>query len=123
MRTIGTKTSTCANVNDDASGRKAKTGDTVVAREGAEVGRVEKLDSAVLVNVIHDDAVVFLDELESVPSLDEETSDDDEDDEESVGSDEDEEGKILNGDSFFGQILVINFDTLFATSLLTHSFR
>ena len=83
MRTIGTKPSTCNNVNEDvASGRKTL--------ETATAGTTEK---AVLVNVASGDAVVFSDE--SVPSLESEDNEDSgyESEEE---SDEEEEGKFLS---------------------------
>mmetsp|Transcript_40318 Transcript_40318/g.87035 ORF Transcript_40318/g.87035 Transcript_40318/m.87035 type:complete len:82 (-) Transcript_40318:894-1139(-) len=75
MNMNGTKTSACGNVNDIAGGRK--TVESIVACEGTE--------GAVLVNMGHDDAVVFTDEVESVPSLDSESDDDEEEEEEERG--------------------------------------
>jgi hypothetical protein len=84
MRTIGTKTSTSDNVNTDVgSGRKTL--------ETAIAGTTEE---SVLVNVANDDAIVFSDEMESVPSLDSEDSEDS-DYESEEESDEEEEGKFL----------------------------
>ena len=84
MRTIGTKTSTSDNVNTDVgSGRKTL--------ETAIAGTTEE---SVLVNVANDDAIVFSDEVESVPSLDSEDSEDS-DYESEEESDEEEEGKFL----------------------------
>src|SRR6056300_2031518 len=85
MRTIGTKTSACDNVNntDVASGRKTL--------ETAIAGTTEE---SVLVNVANDDAIVFSDEMESVPSLDSEDSEDS-DYESEEESEEEEEGKFL----------------------------
>lgn len=80
---IGMNTSTCGNVNDIAGGRK--TGESIEAHGGTE--------GAVLVNVGRDDAVVFSDEVESVPSLNSESDDEEseEESEEEWESDEEEE--------------------------------
>mmetsp|Transcript_17465 Transcript_17465/g.31605 ORF Transcript_17465/g.31605 Transcript_17465/m.31605 type:complete len:319 (+) Transcript_17465:86-1042(+) len=86
----GTPSSTC-NVHDVVGGRKTVefnlTVESIVACEGTE--------GAVLVSMGHDDAVVFSDEVESVPSLDSESDDEDEEewdsDEESLEDDEDAE--------------------------------
>jgi len=84
MKTVGTLTSTCANVKDVVGGRKTLY--SVVT--GEEIGGKE---GAVLVNVGHDDAVVFSDEVESVPSLESEETDDEEEEEEDWESEEEEE--------------------------------
>jgi len=83
MRTIGTVPSTCNNVNDDiAGGRKTL--------ESATAGTTE---GGVLVNVdASGDAIVFADEMGSVPSLESEDSEDS-DYESEEESDEEEEGK------------------------------
>ncbi|KAL7531606.1 hypothetical protein ACHAXR_005266 [Thalassiosira sp. AJA248-18] len=80
MNMFGSVTSTCGNVNDIAGGRK--TIESIVACEGSE-----GTGDAVLVSMGHDDAVVFADELESVPSLESE-DDDEEESEEEWDSDE-----------------------------------
>lgn len=85
MRTIGTKTSTSDNVNSTDVGSGRKTLETAIA------GTTEE---SVLVNVANDDAIVFSDEVESVPSLDSEDSEDS-DYESEEESDEEEEGKFL----------------------------
>eukprot|EP00580_Thalassiosira_gravida_P013170 CAMPEP_0201680710 /NCGR_PEP_ID=MMETSP0494-20130426/50739_1 /ASSEMBLY_ACC=CAM_ASM_000839 /TAXON_ID=420259 /ORGANISM="Thalassiosira gravida, Strain GMp14c1" /LENGTH=335 /DNA_ID=CAMNT_0048164437 /DNA_START=64 /DNA_END=1072 /DNA_ORIENTATION=- len=81
MNMNGTKTSTCGNVYDIAGGRK--TVGSIVACEGTE--------GAVLVNMGHDDAVVFTDEVESVPSLELDSESDDEEEEEEEEWDSGEE--------------------------------
>ena len=83
MRTIGTKTSTCANVNNDVAGGR-KTLETAIA------GTTEE---GVLVNVANDDAIVFSDEVASVPSLDSEDSEDSDYESEEESDEEEEEGK------------------------------
>eukprot|EP00581_Thalassiosira_minuscula_P031171 CAMPEP_0183784854 /NCGR_PEP_ID=MMETSP0739-20130205/66203_1 /TAXON_ID=385413 /ORGANISM="Thalassiosira miniscula, Strain CCMP1093" /LENGTH=540 /DNA_ID=CAMNT_0026028843 /DNA_START=35 /DNA_END=1658 /DNA_ORIENTATION=- len=80
---IGTNASTCGNVNDVIGGRK--TVESIAASEGTDEG-------AVLVNLGSDDAVVFSDDadVESVPSLDSEESDDEESEEEEDWESEEE---------------------------------
>ncbi|KAL3779902.1 hypothetical protein HJC23_010787 [Cyclotella cryptica] len=81
MRTPGTLSSTCAPVvNDVAGGRK-----TVIESTAASV------DAPVIVSVSDDDAIIFSDELESVPSLDLESDDDDVLDGEEWSHDEDDD--------------------------------
>ena len=83
MRTIGTKTSTSDSVNTDVgSGRKTL--------ETAIAGTTEE---SILVNVANDDAIVFSDEVESVPSLDSEDSEDSDYESEEESDEEEEEGK------------------------------
>jgi len=82
MKIKGTSTSTCVNVHDVVGGRKTE---SVVA--GSEVGA----EGAVLVSVGHDDAVMFSDEVESIPSLEREDDDDDEEEEEEREEDWDSE--------------------------------
>jgi hypothetical protein len=84
MRTIGTKTSTCNNVNEDVAGGR-KTLETAIAGTN---------EDGVLVNVASGDAIVFSDEIGSVPSLESEDSEDS-DYESEEESDEEEEGKLL----------------------------
>jgi len=85
MRTIGTKTSTCANVNNDVAGGR-KTLESAIAGTN---------EDGVLVTVASGDAIVFSDEMESVPSLDSEDSEDsDYESEEEFDEDEEEEGKF-----------------------------
>ena len=87
MRTIGTKTSTCNNVNEDVAGGR-KTLETATAGTTTEEG-------GVLVNVVDSsDAIVFSDEIGSVPSLESEDSEDS-DYESEEESDEEEEGELL----------------------------
>ena len=86
MRTIGTKTSTCNNVNEDVAGGR-KTLETATAGTTTEEG-------GVLVNVVDSsDAIVFSDEIGSVPSLESEDSEDS-DYESEEESDEEEEGEL-----------------------------
>lgn len=84
MRTIGTKTSTCNNVNDDVAG----------GRKTLETATAGTTEGEVLVNVTGGDAIVFSDEVGSVPSLESEDSEDSgyESEEE---SDEEDEGKLM----------------------------
>ncbi|KAL3775538.1 LOW QUALITY PROTEIN: hypothetical protein ACHAW5_001557 [Stephanodiscus triporus] len=90
MKKNGTSTSACGNVNDVAGGRKTM---NPVAVAGGEAGT----DSgAILVSFGHDDAVVFADEFESVPSLESEDDDDDDVEEEEEESDDEEEDAELN---------------------------
>lgn len=97
MRNIGTDSSTCANVNENvASGRKTIDVDAIVATNvDVSAGTVGE-ESAVLVNVGgRGDAIVFSDEVESVPSLDEESDDDDDEDSwNSESEDEEEDGEF-----------------------------
>jgi len=74
MRTIGTNTSARGNVDDVVGGRKTQ--DSIVETAGGAGA-----EGAVLVSVGRDDAVVFEEEVESVPSLDPEETDDDEEEE------------------------------------------
>ncbi len=81
MRKNGTSTSACGNVNDVAGGRK--TLNSVVVEEGTGGTDI------VLVSLGSDDAVVFADEVESVPSLESEEDCEEEEEEEEEESDED----------------------------------
>ena len=85
MRTIGTKTSTCNNVNEDVAG----------GRKTLETATAGTTEEGVLVNVVASgDAIVFSDEIGSVPSLESEDSEDS-DYESEEESDEEDEGKLL----------------------------
>eukprot|EP01082_Thalassiosira_pseudonana_P002863 g3514.t1.1.5e174189 g3514 g3514.t1 contig12:2226681-2228540(+) len=83
-----------SNVNDVIGGRK-----TQPIAIAAGVSLESRTEGAVLVSVKSDDAIVFSDEAESVPSLELESDDEETEDEESVWSDgdeeEDEEGELL----------------------------
>ena len=83
MKTIGTKTSTCNNVNDDVAG----------GRKTLETATAGTTEGGVLVSVVSGDAIVFSDEMGSVPSLESEDSEDSYESEEE--SDEEDEGKLL----------------------------
>ncbi len=84
MRTIGTKTSTRNNVNEDVAG----------GRKTLETATAGTTEGEVLVNVTGGDAIVFSDEMGSIPSLESEGSEDSvyESEEE---SDEEDEGKLI----------------------------
>jgi len=75
-----------SNVNDVIGGRK-----TQPIAIAAGVSLESRTEGAVLVSVKSDDAIVFSDEAESVPSLELESDDEETEDEESVWSDGDEE--------------------------------
>ena len=85
MRTIGTKTSTCNNVNDDVAG----------GRKTLETATAGTTEEGVLVSVASGDAIVFSDEIGSVPSLESEDSEDSDYESEEESEEEDE------GKSFF----------------------
>eukprot|EP00577_Skeletonema_sp_RCC1716_P026259 CAMPEP_0113390768 /NCGR_PEP_ID=MMETSP0013_2-20120614/10346_1 /TAXON_ID=2843 ORGANISM="Skeletonema costatum, Strain 1716" /NCGR_SAMPLE_ID=MMETSP0013_2 /ASSEMBLY_ACC=CAM_ASM_000158 /LENGTH=171 /DNA_ID=CAMNT_0000273953 /DNA_START=54 /DNA_END=565 /DNA_ORIENTATION=- /assembly_acc=CAM_ASM_000158 len=81
MRTIGTVPSTCNSVNDDIAG----------GRKTLETATAGTTEGGVLVNVnASGDAIVFADEMGSVPSLESEDSEDS-DYESEEESDEEEE--------------------------------
>ena len=83
MRTIGTKPSTCNNVNEDVAG----------GRKTLETATAGTTEEGVLVSVAGGDAIVFSDEMGSVPSLESEDSEDS-DYESEEESDEEDEGKL-----------------------------
>jgi uncharacterized Rossmann fold enzyme len=86
MRTIGTKTSTCNNVNEDVAGGR-KTLETATAGTTEEGG--------VLVNVVDSsDAIVFSDEIGSVPSLESEDSEDSDYESEEESDEEEEDAEF-----------------------------
>ncbi len=93
MRNIGTDSSTCANVNKNvASGRKTNDVDAIAATNVDVSAGTAGEETAVLVNVGgRGDAIVFSDEVESVPSLDEESDDDDDEDSWDGESEDDDE--------------------------------
>mmetsp|Transcript_18300 Transcript_18300/g.37449 ORF Transcript_18300/g.37449 Transcript_18300/m.37449 type:complete len:328 (+) Transcript_18300:120-1103(+) len=93
MRNIGTDSSTCANVNKNvASGRKTNDVDAITATNVDVSAGTGGEESAVLVNVGgRGDAIVFSNEVESVPSLDEESDDDDDEDSWNSESEDEEE--------------------------------
>eukprot|EP00986_Skeletonema_menzelii_P018737 scaffold26692_cov134-Skeletonema_menzelii.AAC.1 len=84
MRTIGTKTSTCNNVNDDVAG----------GRKTLETATAGTTEEGVLVSVASGDAIVFSDEIESVPSLESEDSEDSDYESEEESDEEDEDAEF-----------------------------
>ena len=78
MKTAHALSSTYANVKDVVGGRKTK----------SIVGGNETGAEAVLVIVGHDDAVMFSDDVESVPSLEREDDDMEEEEEEEESEEE-----------------------------------
>ena len=79
---IGTSASACANADGVAGGRK--THPTVAETIGGK-------DAFVLATLGRDDAVVFSDEVESVPALDTESDEEEESEEEEEEEEESEE--------------------------------
>mmetsp|Transcript_19044 Transcript_19044/g.38756 ORF Transcript_19044/g.38756 Transcript_19044/m.38756 type:complete len:436 (+) Transcript_19044:94-1401(+) len=112
MRNIGTDSSTCANVNKNvASGRKTNDVDAITATNVDVSAGTGGEESAVLVNVGgRGDAIVFSDEVESVPSLDEESDDDDDEDSWNSESEDEEEDVDEEFDELFAERLRILAD-------------
>jgi hypothetical protein len=80
MRTQELLSSTCAPVDDVAGGRK-----TIIE------SIIDSADAPVIVNVSDDDAIVFSDEFESVPSLDSESDDEESEEDEDADEEEDDD--------------------------------
>eukprot|EP00569_Conticribra_weissflogii_P001714 CAMPEP_0171353776 /NCGR_PEP_ID=MMETSP0878-20121228/44365_1 /TAXON_ID=67004 /ORGANISM="Thalassiosira weissflogii, Strain CCMP1336" /LENGTH=401 /DNA_ID=CAMNT_0011859731 /DNA_START=55 /DNA_END=1260 /DNA_ORIENTATION=- len=112
MRNIGTDSSTCANVNKNvASGRKTNDVDAITATNVDVSAGTGGEESAVLVNVGgRGDAIVFSNEVESVPSLDEESDDDDDEDSWNSESEDEEEDVDEEFDELFAERLRILAD-------------